>query len=85
MSNHYYVRAVRITRSWFGTKNFYQPISNECGDHAIISRVDDMDSVWGFETEAAAWSVIDRAILDDRDRDYECRNYYDREDFHTDG
>jgi hypothetical protein len=80
----YSVKSIRITRDWFGTKRFYLPIYDEHGIQATLSSPDEMDSVWGYETEDAAWAVIDAAIRNDQD--FECGSFdSSREDFHADG
>lgn len=35
-----------------------------------LKNVEDMPSVWGYDTEAEAWSVIDEYIRDHDDMEY---------------
>lgn len=93
MSKNYSVKCVRISRPWFGTKHFYVPMVYDPISEKLFSLKDsdEMTSVWGYDTEAEAWKVIDEKMMqDDRDEAeaYESRGYHsrsDREDFHADG
>jgi hypothetical protein len=66
----------------------YDPISEK---PFALQDSDEMTSVWGYDTEAEAWKVIDEKMMqDDRDEAeaYESRGSHsrsDREDFHADG
>jgi len=92
MSKSYHVKSVRITRPWFGTKCFYVPMRYDRIDekHWSLKDSDEMDTVWGYETEASAWKVIDEQIYQDDIAELEASNTGsysdpDREDFHADG
>ena len=92
MDKFYSVRSVRVTTPWFGTRKFYQPLGFDSltEKYHCLQDVNEMTSVWGYDSEDEAWSVIDAQIhqdyCDEAELDWsEDRVDSGREDFHADG
>lgn len=78
----YFVKCVRVETKWFARRSFYVPMEYKQIDGKLypLKDIEEMPTVWGYETEADAWKAIEA-------EEYEPYTTYRgyREDFHSDG